>query len=413
MKIIHFADTHVGIENRGSIDQETGINVRTLDILDGIDAMIDLAIEEDVDIALFAGDAFHRHSPPQNYVNEFGKRILRLSKHCPVVLLVGNHDIPGIIRASSLEIYKTLEVDNVIVARNCELLKIETKSGILQIAAVPYPSKGWLSLKDSKATEPMHVLLKKEVSTRIKKMAKEIDKSLPAVLLGHFTAEGSQYGSERSMMISAADSAVSLEELTLPVWDYVALGHIHKHQDISNGVKGVPPVVYAGSIDRVDFGEEKDPKGFVLITIENKQTTWEFIDVDARPFKTLEYAMGGKNITSKIIEKMSAKNLEGTVVRVIITPENEISRLSVDEAEIRDYLLNEKKVFLVNSFTVRRTEESIRDKVNVEGMEINSSMTMEEILTSYLKQQGHKGKELNTLMDVYSKISVTCEVENV
>lgn len=409
MKIIHFSDTHVGIESRGSIDQETSINVRTLDILDGIDAMIDLAIEENVDVALFAGDAFHRHSPPQNYVNEFGKRILRLSKQCPVVLLVGNHDIPGVTRASALEIYKTLEVDNVTVGRNCELLKINTKSGVLQVVTVPYPSKAWLSLKELKISESIQDLLKKEVANRIKKLSKDIDKSLPAVLLGHFTAEGSQYSSERTMLVSSSESNVSLEELTLPVWDYVALGHIHKHQDISNGIKGVPPIVYAGSMDRIDFGEEKDPKGFVLVTIENKQTVWEFVDVNARPFKTLEYSLSGKNITNKILEKIGAKNLEGAVVRVIITPEDELSRLSLDENAVRDCLINDKKVFLINSFTIRRTEESIR---SVRGMEINSSMTPAELLTSYLQQQGHKGKALNKLLDEFSKISTTCEVEN-
>ena len=70
-------------------------------------------------------------------------------------------------------------------------------------------------------------------------------------------------------------------------WDYVALGHIHKHQDLSAGRKGVPPVVYSGSLERIDFGEENDPKGFCWVELERKQTHWKFHRVNARPFVTI------------------------------------------------------------------------------------------------------------------------------
>ena len=67
----------------------------------------------------------------------------------------------------------------------------------------------------------------------------------------------------------------------LPGVDYVALGHIHKHQVLHYAS---PPVVYAGSIDRVDFGEEHEDKGWVLVDLPEKgRAEWEFRKVAARP----------------------------------------------------------------------------------------------------------------------------------
>ncbi len=51
-----------------------------------------------------------------------------------------------------------------------------------------------------------------------------------------------------------------------PRLDYVALGHIHKPQNLNENAH--PPVIYPGSIERVDFGEVKDDKFFVIAHVE-------------------------------------------------------------------------------------------------------------------------------------------------
>ena len=415
MKIIHFSDTHIGIDTHGAIDSETKLNIRTLDVLDAIDAMIDMAIEENVDLALFAGDAFHRHSPTQTYVNEFGKRMLRLRRHCPVVLLLGNHDMPGGDRVSALEIYKTLEVSDIIVAQDCRIYKIETKSGIAQVVTVPYPTRSWLHYKlvDKISSEETSVMLKRETASIIQGLAEQVDKTLPTILLGHFTVEGCQFGSEHSLLISSAEAAVSLEELTLPVWDYVALGHIHKHQDISKGMKGIPPIVYAGSIDRVDFGEEKDLKGFVMLEIIDKKVSWEFINVDARPFCTLEYYAKGADATDKVISKIDTHDdLDGAIVRVIISPSDTLTRLSLDEEKIRNFILD-KGALLIAYFTIKRPEDTTEEQVVKRDVNINNSMSIPDMLAVYLGNISKSDKELQSLLSLSADIRNTCEVENV
>ena len=56
-----------------------------------------------------------------------------------------------------------------------------------------------------------------------------------------------------------------------PRLDYVALGHIHKAQDLGKGE--AHPIVYPGSIERVDWGEAADEKFFVIVSLEKGLAT--------------------------------------------------------------------------------------------------------------------------------------------
>jgi exonuclease SbcD len=122
------------------------------------------------------------------------------------------------------------------------------------------------------------------------------------------------------------DVAVLLSSLADPRWDYVALGHVHKHQNLTKGQAGLPPVVYSGSIERIDFGEEGDPKGFCWLELERGNVNWEFIKLDARPFVTLSADLReSDNPTDKVLKLIARHDLEGAVVRLLLdmTPEVE------------------------------------------------------------------------------------------
>ena len=88
---------------------------------------------------------------------------------------------------------------------------------------------------------------------------------LPAVLTAHLSVSGAKHGSEQRVMIGR-DVVVMKSLLADPTWDYVALGHIQKHQELNNGHR--PPIVYPGSLERIDFGEEGERKGFVMVQLE-------------------------------------------------------------------------------------------------------------------------------------------------
>ncbi|NLF65986.1 MAG: exonuclease SbcCD subunit D, partial [Chloroflexi bacterium] len=94
LKLLHFADAHIDIANYGRHDPETGLPVRVVDFLNALDQIVERAIAEQVDLVLFAGDAYKDRNPQPTFQREWGRRMIRLSRAgIPTVLLVGNHDI--------------------------------------------------------------------------------------------------------------------------------------------------------------------------------------------------------------------------------------------------------------------------------------------------------------------------------
>ena len=112
VKILHFADLHLGVESYGRLDPATGLSSRLLDFLNALDQVVDYALENKVDLVLFCGDAYKSREPTQTQQREFAKRISRLSTNgIPIFLLIGNHDLPNAIgKATSTEIFDTLTV---------------------------------------------------------------------------------------------------------------------------------------------------------------------------------------------------------------------------------------------------------------------------------------------------------------
>lgn len=334
IKLLHFADVHIGMENYGRTNPQTGLSTRITDFLYRLDDMIAYAQEREVDLAIFAGDAFKNRNPNPTLQREFAWRIQDLSNLCPVILLVGNHDLPiNVKKASSIEIYETLNVPNVILGQNYEVHRIQTNSGPVQVATAPYPIRARL-MEDEiehsvrRTVDDLDALLQQRVELIIRDLAMQVEESdAPRILTGHFSVLGAMHGSEKQVMLGR-DVAISLGNLATPEWDYIAMGHIHKHQNLTAGRDGMPPVVYSGSLERIDFGEEADEKGFVWAEIERGEASWKFIPVRARPFVTLraDVRQAG-NPMKMIFDTIKKHDVTEAVVRVIVTADMETNAL--------------------------------------------------------------------------------------
>jgi len=199
IRMIHFADIHIGMENYGSVDPKTGVNARVVDFLTRFDELVDYGLEHDVDLVVFAGDAYKQRSPNPTYQRAFARRVKRLADAgVPVVLLVGNHDLPTMTqRATAVDIFSTLEVPNVVVGREYEVHMLETRHGPVQVATVPYPVRQRLLVEEAYrglSIEELDKALQRTVTSTIEGLRQRLDPQMPAVLTAHLSVSNATYG---------------------------------------------------------------------------------------------------------------------------------------------------------------------------------------------------------------------------
>jgi exonuclease SbcD len=403
IKLLHFADVHIGMENYGKTNPSTGLSSRVMDFLRRMDEMVDYARKNDVDLTIFAGDAFKSRNPNPTFQREFAFRVQDLAAVCPVVLLVGNHDLPtNIRRASSIEIYNTLRVPNVYVGMEYEVLPLETKSGLVQVATAPYPVRAQL-LEGEDDTHGMGItkldeLMQDVLHQHLAKLADQVAQSEePRVLTGHFTIDGAVTGSERQIMLGR-DVAALLSSVASPIWDYVAMGHVHKFQDLTVGDRFKPPVVYSGSLERIDFGEEGDQKGFVWVNLERGSTSYQFVPVKSRPFVTLRCDVRTSlNPTQDVLKHIKNHHLDEAVVRLIITCDPETESM-LQTREIEDALRHGGTNFIAAIHKNVERPTRLRLGTNPEGL------TPHELLLRYFDSRSIEPERLETLLEAADAI---------
>lgn len=324
MKFIHTADIHFGMENYGRVDAKTGIHSRLLDFEKSLNTCIDHAIKIDVDFFLFAGDAYKTANPSPTQQKLLFRCFMRLYKaNIPVVVVVGNHDNPlSFGKAHSLDIFKLLPVEGFHVFSKPEILKLETKSGPVQFVGVPWPNRHNISMKKyfyARTALELTQHISDSLAQIITDLANKLDPTLPAVLTGHLTVASGIFSGSEKRAIYGHDPVLMPSQLAIKPFDYVGLGHLHRFQNLNKD--GETPVIYSGSIDRIDFGERKEDKGFCVVTIHSKEKTeYEFIKIPTRPFIQIEVTLQeGEEQTHQLLEAIKKYDLTDAIVKILYT----------------------------------------------------------------------------------------------
>jgi exonuclease SbcD len=290
MKILHTSDWHLGARI-GRVDRADDSFAR----IDEITSVLD---QEQVDLLLVAGDVFDETRTAQlgGLVRRLAERLApRLADGLRAVFLAGNHDrdasVFPLLQATS-QLFGPAAAKRVSFVQKPAVLEIPNRDATeaIALACVPYPTHfrydleatGWPS-RDVRNRE-----LAEAVRHRIGELADLAvahHGGLPTIMVAHLLVRGTEVGRGTYCLTEAEDIPVERGDLRA-AWDYVALGHIHKPQQL-----GHPNIRYCGSIERMDLGEAADSKGVVLVTVAGRgAVTNTTVPLDATPFAAIEAA---------------------------------------------------------------------------------------------------------------------------
>lgn len=382
IKLVHFADAHIDIATHGKRDAESGLPYRVLDFLKALDTIVDAAIAENADLVIFAGDAYKDRQPAPTFQREWGKRIIRLSNAgIPTILLVGNHDLsPASGRAHTLQEYDTLQVPHVkVISKPMVLRPADLDRLPVQVIAIPWIYRSALmasaELSGTDLSE-VNTALEDHLAVILEELLNDLDPSLPTILTAHGSVQGAQYGNERTIMLGR-DLILPGNLVKDPRLDYVALGHIHKAQDLNEG--NHPPVVYAGSIERVDFGEASDEKSFVIAEVEKGHSAYRRVKLEGRRFidRRIRVSTREQMITDVQNALPEPNEIEDAILRLTVEYPRDLE-VFLDEPLLRQACAKAFEFHLV-----RRPQEEARLRLPED--KTIASLTPGEMLDLYWK----------------------------
>ena len=369
MKIITFADAHIGISTYSTIDPKTNLNTRVLDSLNGIDQIINYAEENNIKYILFAGDMFKNALPSPTLVREINKRIkASAEKGIKWIIQDGNHDVSPLETAkSALDPLSTLKVENVEHTRFEKTYMIDNNIRVL-------------------------VLPTYTTQEEVENILSKYNDNIKTIVMGHFTSLNAKLN---DWLIASNEDAIDIKIFQKPNILAVILGHLHKHQILNTN----PLSYYCSSTIRTDFNEEHDKKGFVVLDIDNNyNVSYIFKEIKTQEFLSVKMDLVGEDdAQANVMAYLNhiKKDLIDKVVRVQLTLDKENN---IDDNEILEFLKNNNVSYIANISKIFDREQLIRNK------DINEQITEEEALREYFKDNSDKDEIIKLGLSIINEM---------
>lgn len=262
MRILHSSDWHAG-KVLFQRDRMPELNFALEQILEIIET-------EKIDVVIIAGDLYDTFHPPARAIQGLNQFFLHLFKmDIPAVVIAGNHDsaqlwksMQNLLTLASIHVYDRVGLENMTLTLNIH-------DEPLHITNLPYPSERQLiSIADGLSDMgQQRASYAHKIEQLLEILCDEIPQEGFHLLNAHLMINGAEPGqSERALSI-AETFAVQPQHIP-DLFDYVALGHIHKRQAIRGSAV---PAWYCGTPYQIDFGEAGSEKGVHIIDLQQGQ----------------------------------------------------------------------------------------------------------------------------------------------
>ncbi len=325
MRILQTADNHVGETAYSRIDPETNLNARSLDFLNSFKHLADLAIKERVDVFLIVGDFFTKVNPHSKYILEAIRKLKQVTRAGSNTIIVsGNHETPRM--ATTLNPLTLLgEVEGVHVALEPTTIQVND----YDFVCVPAPPN----------FDEIRNLFQLLLS-----IALQNSKSKKRILAAHIPIGQAITSSEVTLETFVGEN-VEMSQIPQE-FEYVALGHMHKFQQINHDKM---PVCYSGSSERCEFNEEHDDKYALLVELQDGVNVSP-IKLNVRRMITLVdqdcSGLSASKIAKLVLNEIDKRG--GTIADALVRVK--LENIDIDESRLINWdevkaRLNKEKVF--------------------------------------------------------------------
>lgn len=377
MRIVTFADLHLGVSAYGKIDATTNLNTRILNALKSLDEMIDYTIDNNIELVIAAGDMYKNSSVSSNIQTEFNKRMKRLiDNNIKVLMLDGNHDVDKMdTKKSPMVVYDDLGVSNV----------VQTRFHKEEMVTIDGETVKFVFLPTYHTAQEIEDIVNNTKYT-----------GNPIVYIFHSTIKGANLN---DWNIAEKETYVDADIFKKKGVAAVVMGHLHKHQIMLKK----PMVYYTGSLQRVDFSEEKQEKGFVVLDVHpDSSVDYEFIEIESQKFFTLDINLIGESNETEYICKQLDKNKKKIVNSILRIRASVEKGNYVNESKVYEHAYSlgaeivldiqkrvEKKELVRNANLTEHIDEHKALKIFFEGKEnVEKLLNMGKTIIEKAKSEG-------------------------
>lgn len=303
MKILHTADWHLGQKFKQHLD-------RIEEHQRAINGLLELIRTEKVDVLLVAGDVFDTPNPPNNARQLYYQFLVDAGRAgCRhIVVTGGNHDSPYMLNAPK-EVLAAINAHVVGCATEDiqdEIIPLYDDDGVLEavVAAVPFlRDRDLKSAVSGEGGEHRVQRIQEGIKAHYEAAAAAVMEyvglGVPILTMGHLYAKGAQ-ASDRQDNIYIGDMENITASAFPGVFDYVALGHIHKEQMVGKQEH----IRYSGSLIPMSFGEWKDDKSVTLVEMKGREI---------QGIRIIPVPLGRKLVSLKGEEQEVEEELKGII----------------------------------------------------------------------------------------------------
>ena len=352
MKFLHTGDLHIGkkiFETSLMEDQQVMLQ-----------QIFDIAIEEQVDAVIIAGDVYDRSVPATEAVELLDEFLTKLvARKVPVVLISGNHDSPERVGFAN----KILEQQGLFIAGTYEgkLRQVELTDEFGKVCVVCLPFVKPAVVEGHNSAEAVKTLLEKEDI--------DFEDGRRSVLVTHYFVTGEN---GQAPELSDAETTVDVGGIdNVPAdvfagFDYVALGHIHKYQQIGAG-----QVYYAGAPMKYSFSEANHEKSVNIVTLGKKGQC----QVERRSLKPLHEMRCIKGLLKELIQPQVVNDTE-------VSAQDFIQATLTDREELIDPIGTLRSVY-PNTMQILLERNVALDVENMESRLRGSRRSTEELFADF------------------------------